>query len=312
MSTITASAALQRVKGIKKSFDNASQEAISQYFNSRMFSIENTSEVQEIFTSTESLTGTKQLAELEAPPVNSLKDGYSVTLSANKFGNAIEVSETMMIESRDNTFKIDAYLQRERDRLIADVTNYFAVEIHKLYNESFSSTSAYLAPDGVETIGTHTWSTGTTFVNYDTQALDSDAVDTAMEFGGAFTDAGGQPMPQTYNHIVVKLGSAAHRQAVKLFAEGITPTAVADINIYEGGMFTIIATPHITTANKTKWWMLDLSRNPSPAYVGITQMPKLSEPIVQNNNAIRTNATAYWKQGINNMPFNVYGSTGTT
>ena len=139
--------------------------------------------------------------------------------------------------------------------------------------------------------------------------LSETAVDAVMEYGGAFTDAVGDVMPLNFDEIIAKKGSEAHRTALKLFAFGIQPTAINDINIYEGE-FRIVATPYITAANKLNWFMRDSSLD-NPLKIGITEMPNLKEPQVLENEAIRTNCTGFWKQGIVNMPYAFYGSTGT-
>lgn len=301
----------QRVKGIKKSFDNAIRNKIEEYKDNRIIAFYDTTEVFELFTSTEGMTGAKELGEFETPPVLSLEDGYSITVEEKRFGGAILLPEsTYRRESKDNTMKVDAYIKRQRNQLLKTNAHLFLTNAFLMLNEAFDSTSDYLAPDGVEVCGSHTWKSGGTFDNSDTQALDSAAVDSALEYAGAFTDPSGKEMPLNFDTIIVKKGSAAHRMAVKLFAVGITPTAVADINIYEGE-FTIIATPYITSANKTKWFMRDSSLENSLA-VGIGEYPTLREPIRESNEAIRSNVTGFWKQGVINMPFDWYGSDGTT
>ena len=51
---ISTDAALQRVKGIKKSFDNGVKNKLEQYMDNRVINFYRTSEISEIFTSTES------------------------------------------------------------------------------------------------------------------------------------------------------------------------------------------------------------------------------------------------------------------
>lgn len=98
--------------------------------------------------------------------------------------------------------------------------------------------------------------------------------------------------------------------AKMLFANGISPVAVADINIYEGSK-TIIETPYITSGNKNYWFAYATKDpNGNPLKIGIGEYPTLREPIRQNNEAIRSNCTGFWKQGIVNMPYAVFGSTG--
>lgn len=299
---------LQDVKGIKESFDNSSRIAIMSYAGLSPFMIEETDQYSEIFTSIESISGTRALAENETPDINNLQDGYSVTLSDVRYGNGIEITETDQRKFKDGSVKVDTYLIRQRDNLLRDIQNNFITGIHGVYNDAFAG-ATYTAPDGVALLGSHSWNTSgsTAWDNSATAALSSTAVDTAMAFGGAFLDGSGKPFPQTYDTIFVKLGGSASREAKKLFAKEIRPTAVNDVNIYQGE-FTIVESPYITSS--TAWFMLDTKRYDIPVYAGIGIMPHLNDPIVQNNQAIRTNATGFWKIGINNMPFNLYGSTG--
>lgn len=301
---------LQDVKGIKESFDNASRIAIMSFAGLPTFTIEETDQFSEIFTSTESLSGTRALAENEAPDVNNLQDGYSVTLTDVRYGNAIEITETDQQKFKDGSVKVDTYLIRQRDNLLRDVKNKFVTGIHEVYNDGFTG-ATYLAPDGVALFGSHSWNTtgAAAWDNSATDALSQTSVDTAMEFGGDFKDGSGRPFPQTYDTIFVKLGGQAEREAKKLFAENISPTAVNDVNIYQGE-FQIVSSPYLTS--NTAWYMMDTKQYDIPVYAGIGKMPQLNEPIVQNNEAIRTNATGFWKIGINNQPFMMYGSDGTT
>lgn len=308
--------AVQASKGIKESFDNAAYVRISEYANLPIFKMEQTNEFSEIFTSTESMTGTKKLAELETPPVSKLEDGYSVTLSEDRYGNALVISETMMRQAKDSTTKIDQFLSRQRNQVLVEADHYFITKCFEMLNTAFSTTSAYLAPDGapicaISGTANHTWNTpgSTAWNNGVTASLSSSAIDSAMEYAGAFTDAAGKPMPLNFNTIVVKKGSANERMARKLFAEGISPTAINDINLYQGEM-TIISTPYITSANKAYWFLFDSSKV-SPLYVGVGEYPTLREPIRLENEAVRSNVTAFFKLGVNNQPYSIYGGNGT-
>lgn len=301
--------AIQNVKGIKESFDNAASNKIMEYKDANLFNMVDTSQVTEIFTSTEGMAGAKNLSELETPPVLTLEDGYSVTLTEKRFGGAIILSESEYKRyANDDTVMVPTFLERKRNQLLLEVTNLFLVETHKLYNEAFVSTD-YLAPDGAVLCGTHTWKSGGTFDNGVTAVFSETAVDNAMEYAGAFTDPSGKPMPLNFSALVVKKGSAAHREAIKLFASGINPTSVADVNIYEGDV-KIIATPYITYANRLNWFLIDETLG-NPLFVGLGMLPQMNEPIRESNEAIRSNVTGFWKQGINNMPFAIYGSDGS-
>ncbi len=308
----SADYALQAVKGIKKSFDNAVQNKLNVYMNQRFIKFYTTPEVQEIYTSTEAMSGSGELGEQETPPSLTLGDGYSVTITEKRFGGGLIVPEKVYRrDGKDGTTKVDQFLIRQRNQALIDNVNLMLTNAHLMLNQAFDSTSVYLAPDGVEVCGSHVWNSGAAFDNAVTASFDVDAADVAQEYAGDFTDAAGKPMPQNFTHIVVKKGSAAAREAKRLYAHEISPTAVNDINIYEGTM-TVVETPYITLANKTKWFMYDLSTYESPLAVGIGDMPTMREPIKQSDESIRSNVTGFWKQGVINMPFQMYGSDGTT
>lgn len=308
----SADYALQAVKGIKKSFDNALKNRIEEYMKLGFLQFYNTSEVSEIYTSTEGMDGVQELGELTTPPSLALNDGYSVTITEKRFGGALIIPETVYRRTgADNTLKVDQFLQRQRNQLLKTNVQKLVTNAHLMLNEAFSSTSAYLAPDAVETCGSHTWSSGGTFDNAVTASFGIDAYDAAWEYAGAFTDPAGKEMPLNWTHIVVKKGSAAHREAIRLFAKEIKPTAVNDVNIYEGEV-TVVETPYITTANKLNWFVMDLSTELSPLAVGVGEYPTMREPIKESNEAIRSNCTGFWKQGVINMPYQIYGSDGTT
>ena len=300
---------LHAVKGVKESFDNAAQASIMEYKDSRLFTFEETQEWTEIFNSTEALSGSKVLTETETPPTTTLGEGYQVSLSNKRFGGGITITEDDMQRAGDSTVLIDKYIERKRNQLLVDNKHVFLTEIFKLYNEAFDSGSDLLAPDGVEICGTHSWNSGGTFTNASTAVLGAEAIQDLEEYGGAFTDAEGRPMPLTFDIIVVKKGSANAREAKKLFGMyGMTPTKVADINIYEGE-YTLIETPYITAANKAYWFAL-ASQHVNPLYVGISKFPAMNEPIKQNNESIVSNCTGYYKVGVSNLTYAVFGSTG--
>jgi len=308
----SADYALQAVKGVKKSFDNALQNKLSEYMKQGYLKFYRTSEVSEIYTSTEGMSGVTELSEEGTPPSLKLEDGFSVTITEKRFGGAIIIPEKVYRrDGRDNSLKVDTFLTRQRNQLLITNTHKMVTNAHLMYNEAFSSGSIYLAPDSVEICGAHTWASGDTFDNGITNSLDSDEVDTAWDYAGAFTDPAGKEMPLNWTTIVVKKGSEASREALRLFAKEITPTAINDINLYEGEL-TVVETPYVTATNKLNWFMLDLSMYDSPLCVGIGEYPTLREPIKESNEAIRSNCTGFWKQGVVNMPFQIYGSTGAT
>lgn len=300
-----------RLKGIKKSFDEAIMSKIEQYKDNRAINFYNTSETTEIFVATEGMKGAKKLSDFETPPGETLQEGYTVSITEERFGGAIEIPEKVYArEDGDPSTKVNVYLQRARNELLISNINLLLTNAFLFYNDAFTGTY-YLAPDGVALCGAHTWASGDTFTNSATAAMSDTAIDALEEYAGAITVPGSdsQPMPIDFDIIVVKKGSAAAREAKKLFAFQINPIAVADINVYHG-MKTVVETPYITAANKLNWFAL-ASQSENCLAVGLGKNPSMNAPITQNNEAIRSNVTGFWKQGIIKMPINVYGSTGT-
>lgn len=307
--TVTSDYVISAVKGIQKVFKDGVQDSLLKYLQSGAFAIYDSTAALDIYTTLESSTAVKELADYETPPSYELGEGYKVQLESKRYGSSIEISErTYRIDSPDASTMVDEYIMEQAAQAMRDVENQLVTNAHLFYNEAFSSTGTFLAPDGVELCGTHSWANGGTFNNSSTNVFSLTNFDTAMEFGAGMTDPSGKPRPSTYDTIIVRLGSDAARLARRLFAESISPVSYGDIRLYEGEM-RIIETPYITNTNKTYWFLRDSSFY-NPLAIGIAEMPSLREPLKQNNEAVRTNITAFWKQGIIDMPFSIYGSTG--
>lgn len=310
--TTPADYTIAQVKGVKEQFHNGCQMNLQEYMSMGYLKFYDTPEVSEIFNSTEGMTGYTELGIHQTPPSMSLEQGYQVTITEKRYGGALIVpSTTYKRHVPDKTWKVDDYIAEQTAQIMKTAVRKVLTDAHLMLNESHDSTSVYLAPDSVEVCGAHTWNSGGTFDNSATAALDADAYDTAWEYAGAYTEPSGKEEPLNWTDIVVKKGSAAHREAIKLFAKEIKPTAVGDVNIYEGEL-RVIETPFVTTANKTKWWLYDLSVATSPLAVGIGIYPTMDDPIRLENASIRSNVEDFRKQGVINMPYNIYGSDGTT
>ena len=304
---------LQAVKGIKDVFNNAMQDMLGQFQENRAIEFYVTGEADEIFTSVEGLTGIEDLGEEETPPSLALEDGYTATFSPDRKGGAIVIPEGVQnIDQGDSTIKVDNFLREQRDQLLKATQNKMLVSAFYMLNNAHNSAAVTLAPDSVELCGTHTWATGGTFNNSATAALDDDSMDDLEKYAGDFYDPTDtdRPYPHDFDIIIVKKGSDNAVMAKKLFAFGISPTNIADINIYQGSK-TVVETPYITTANTNYWFARD-SRFRNSVILGINRAPALREPIKQDNEAIRSNCTAFWKRGIRNVPHDWYGSDGTT
>lgn len=302
--------ALSETKAVKKAFDLASRLVIENYINVGFLGVTTTTEWNEIFNSFESLSGTRQLAELEAPDVNKLEEGYQVSLTPNRFGNSIQVSETEQVKMKDSTILVRQYLNKQKNELLRDIKNKVAIDVHAPLNDGFTG-ATYLAPDSVAMFGTHSWNTtgASTWENKTTSKLSIAAWDAVEAYGGAFTDAAGKQFPINFNTIVVKKGGAASRIAIKQFANQITPVAVGDINIYEGTV-KVIETPYITDTDHWFAYSEDLS-DANAMYTGINKMPTMGEPFIDKNLAVTSPVTGFWKTGLVALPIAWYGGDGT-
>lgn len=308
----SADYALQAVKGIAKVFSNAMENMLDGYMDNRVIKFYTTDEATEIFTSTEGLTGIRELAEEETPDSLALEDGDTITISEDRFGGAIVLPEKVYRrDGKDSTVKVRNYLEKQRNQLLLAAKNKLLNSAFYMLNNAHNSSALTLGPDSVELCGTHTWGTGGTFDNSATAALDADAVDDLEEYGGKFMDPTDtdRPFPHDFDVIIVKKGSANARMAKKLFAFNISPVAVEDINIYQGEK-TVIETPYISYTNRN-YWFARCSMMENSVALGIGELPTLREPIKQNNEAIRSNCTGFWKRGIINIPHDWYGSDGT-
>lgn len=301
--------AMQAVKGIKDVANNGVQDDLMQYKDNRIFEFAESSEVFEIFTSTEGVNGAVELGDADTPPLATLEDGYSVTVQEKRFGLGFTINEKILKRDQgDSTMRVDNFIAENSKQVMKDAVNYFLKESFEMLNDGFTG-SKYLAPDGKAIFADdHTWASGETFNNESTAVLSETAIDDIEEYAGAFTDASGKPMPLNFNIIIVKKGSAAERTARKLFAESIAPVAIGDINLYEGEK-TVISTPYITTANKLNYFLRD-SRFKNPLRVKIGQAPTMHDPIRLENEGIRVNVTGFYSISCINIPFSYYGSTG--
>ena len=296
------------VKGLTKSFGNSVDSSLMQYKDAKIFRFDNTREYKELFTSTEGMSQGKKLSELENPPLKTEGEGYSMTVTESRFGNAIQISSTQMRQAESNTEMIDKYLARQAADNVRSCEAIFLNNVFELLNLGFTTE---LTVDGLSIFNAaHAWnSTGNTFDNYATKAMSVEALEELDSYGGAFQDANeDKQMPVKFDTIIVKTGSAASRKARQILAEKIQPTAIGDVNVFYGEK-TIVETPYIT--NPLHWFARD-SRQPNPMYVGIGKSPTLKPPLRMQNESQVINVEGFWKRACVNMPYTWYGSDGTT
>jgi hypothetical protein len=311
MATVVADYANLAIKGLKEPFKLALEKNLEQYRNQPFVKFYNTNEWSEIFSSTEGISGVRELADEETPDVVSLDEGYNMTITPVRKGVGMVITQTTMVRAGDDTTKIDTYLMEQRNQLLKSVSNDVLVDAFYAYNNAFNSSATTLAPDGAELCGTHTYNGGGTFANKTTAQFSETAWDAVELYAGRFTDPTDttKPMPLNFTAILVKKGSAVAKLAKQLFATGVTPTAWGDVNVYAGSV-KVVETPYISYTNRKYWFAIDESIE-TPVVLGMVKTPTFEDPITLENQSIRTNVIGYWKKGIVKMPIGVYGGDGT-
>jgi len=308
MSTTISDYTNLAIKGLQEPFRLAVKNRLESYLDIDFINFGSSTEYDKIYSSLEGVSGFRKLGEVETPDVKSLEQGYNTTISAERGGLGMNISQTTMVRAKDDTTKIDAYLMEQRDQLLKTVAHGLVTDAFAPYNEAFGSTT-YLAPDGICLCGTHTYNGGGTFTNAKADEFSEDAIDLAWEYAGDFTDQAGKPMPLNFTAILVKKGSAVAKAARQYFASGISPVAVNDVNIYEGEI-RVIETPYITAANKKNFFFIDTNIMPSPVVLDVVEYPTFQEPMKQANESITSNITGYWRNGIAFLPVNILGFKG--
>ena len=303
---------LQETKGIKKSFDNGVSQDILKFMDLPIFSVKTSDEWTEIHTSTEGFSGTRVTGRRETPDVNALGDGFSVSHTPERYTNAFSIDSTDMEKFKDSTTKVKEYLTRQRNAMLLDIKYTMMTSMYAMLNDAVAG-ATFVCPDTVALLGTHTWNTtgAEGFTNKTTSKLNLAAIDAMVLAGSYLTGGDGKQMPQSYDTIIVAKGSDNAIEAKKLFAQNIVATQYLDTNIYEGGMYKIIETPMISYANRDFWFAMDTSKGESPLAMSINKAPTLAEPILEKNLSVFQAIEGFWKRGIINQPFSIYGGDGT-
>ncbi|HMV23110.1 MAG TPA: hypothetical protein PKA71_02190 [Saprospiraceae bacterium] len=305
---ISQDAVALNIKGISDVFKNAAANDILRYKDLPIFSMKTGTTLSETFVSREGMSGVKELAEGETPPSLSSAVGASTTILKKTYGGAIEVTREMRLQANDSTVKVSEYVNDLASDLLQANRMKFLNVVYGMLNDGHTG-ATFLSPDTKALFAVdHAFATGTTFSNKGTSALSLSAWEATEKIGGAFVDGNGVYFPLDFDTIIVKMGSSAATTAKKLFAMNITPSHVADVNIYQGGTKRVVETPGISSDTA---WIAYASQYRSPLYIGITNMPYLDEPIKQKNGSVWTNCFGDYKVGINNLPYMLYGSTGT-
>ena len=299
------------VKGVLKTIDLQTKLDINNFISLPYLGVERTNEDVKIINSLEGLGGTRELAEWEEPDTNSLQEGYETETTPKRWGNSIIISETMQQKMKDNTIAVRDYVSKQASALMTDNKSRLAVLSHAILNDAITGTS-YTGPDAVPLGGTHSWNTtgADTFANNTTAKLSITAWDALQAYAGAFKSPDGKPDPKNFDAIVVAKGGAASRLAIKQFAEGISPVAIGDINMYQGSV-TIYEDPYITSTDY--WYAFDSSyakRNGNAIATFINNDPVMHAPIIEKNRAVTTSVTWFANTNIVSLPTMWYISTG--
>jgi len=299
------------VKGVRKAIALGTSLAINDFIALPYLGVERTNEHTKIISSYEGMSGTRKLAKWEEPDTNALQEGYQTETTSERYGNGFMIAEDDQELMKDSTIRVREFVAKQATALMTDIKNQIAVDTHAILNDAINGTY-FTAPDSVALGGAHSWKTpgASTFTNSTTAKLSPAAWDAVEAYAGAFQSADAKPDPKNFDTIIVKKGGAASRIARKMFAEGISPVAIGDINLYEGAV-KIYEDPYITSTDY--WFAFDsgLSKRIGNAVVTfINKDPVMHPPIVEKNRAVTTSVTGYWKSNIVALPTMWFISTG--
>jgi hypothetical protein len=235
-------------KNVRISFDQGFQTRLMQSAYNKLFAVADTTEIVEKFNSTESMDLPQYVSEGQTLPITKLYKGYLTTFQGKGFGHRILVTKEARLSAKDDTLVLAMLIAREKQKALDAFDRFIETEAHKFFQNAFINTPGFTGPDGIGLIGTHVWnSTGTTWTNLlVTQALNVDAVRQLEIAAGAFVDANGNVMPLRPDTVIVKKGSTASFQAKQLFGINMgqySPTVLGNVNIFQGGSYTMIETP---------------------------------------------------------------------
>jgi len=301
------------VKGVRKAIDFGTKLAIDDFIALPYLGVERTNEKVKIINSYEGMSGTRKLAKWEEPDTNALQEGYETETERERYGNGFMISEDDQEDMKDSTILVKEFVAKQARALMIDIKSRLAVDTHAIMNDAITG-ATFTGPDAVALGGTHSWRTSgaSTFANNTTAKLTPTAWDDVVAYGGSFKSADGKPDPRNFDTVIVAKGGAASRLALKMFAEGISPVAIGDINLYEGSV-KVYQDPYLDNTNY--WYAFDSKR---ASMIGnsmvtfINKDPVMHEPIVEKNRAVSTSVTGYWKSNIVALPTEWYVSSGTT
>jgi len=299
------------VKGVRKAIDLGTKIAIDDFIALPYLGVERTNEKVKIINSYEGMGGTRKLAKWEEPDTNALQEGYQTETERDRYGNGFMISEDDQEDMKDSTILVQEFVTKQARALMMDIKSKLAVDTHAIMNDAVTGTT-FTGPDAVALAGTHSWNTtgASTFANNTTAKLSIAAWDAVEAYAGAFQSSDDKPDPKNFDTVIVKKGGAASRIAMKMFAEGISPVAIGDINLYEGAV-KIYQDPYITDTDY--WYAFDsslASKIGNSMVTFINKDPVMHEPIVEKNRAVSTSVTGYWKSNIVALPTMWYVSTG--
>ena len=314
-------------KNVRVSFDNGFQMRLINSAYTRFFMVADTDEIVEKFNSTEGMDLPDYVTEDENLPETKLYKGYLSTFVGAGYGHRIKVTKEARLSAKDNTLVLATLINREKIKAL-DAFNWFIEkEAHKFLNNAFIGGGNYVAPDGQPFISaTHQWnSSAAQFSNLlPAAALDQNAVQLLEKAAASFKDAQGNEMPLNMDTCIVKKGSKASYLAKQLFGVNsgqYSPTTLGNVNIFQGGAYTLIETPFISNVqdgsgnNKedTAYFFAD-SRflgMDNALFLHFLQRPRLEGEATQLPNlTYQYYFYGHMKLGIRNLPIGWYGSVG--
>lgn len=317
-------------KDIIDSFDNASRESVMNRAFSKIVNVANTNTFEESFTSIEGMEVAEKMNEGSNYPTKQYGEGYLTSLTKEKYGNKLKITDHMLKKAGDSTQAMREVV-RVRNKLLKSFYDKIEIDVHKLYSYAFATTfnSTWEGKALIEdSTNAHTWNTSTSysFSNEIESAttrnlpLNDTAVEELEKLAGWVRDSVGNPIVVMCDTIVVKRGSSAAKKAKQIFANDINPVTVGDINIYNG-QYRIIETPWLTnddtiSYSDTAYYAFDsrMMDDEFPLTIRMLQTPKLNENFgvkIEDNGDVSLSGDVWYDYGIINTPYCFYWSKGT-
>ena len=297
---------------VKVSFMQYSEEAIKQSVFSKMFNVSSSNDYSKGFTSTEWGDEVAYFGESEDLKEINNNEGYEVVSTSDEFGWKITLTKKEKLNAKDADTLFNVIVDEKVPLLMNRMRMFIERHAAEFFNDWFAG-AIHLAPDSVAIFGTHIWnSTDTSFINrHATNIVAWEAALTALEaYAWDFKDANGLEFPINLNTLWVKKGGSADVAFRKVLAgdNKLQAATIGDVNIYNNGTYTLIATPYITSS--TAWFAQDRTQDNS-FVMDFIQDPMLEDRQTRENLTDVFPSSASFRYVPAKLPTDWYGSDGS-